>query len=440
VPLDWPDPSYPEVGGQPEGVNNLSDILQYWHSNPGNKYVNQFIPGGTFASPTLPNPDKDLYPLFDAYLCAVVQAGKNSPALLMWDAMNEPQIAGDYDDNVQAFVQETLRIIKAEDPDTDTIVGFQSVSPALDAGAAETESQAPWRNLDVIGTQLYAVTRVRGEAVTWSAYNEWLDDHNHRKPIVAIETGGQGFEQYAIDYMTGVPRVDRTGPGTDEKGMGFVLYQAIVGLRGSKHPHNRATGLFFWNGNVRSIEDATALYSASLGLATNILKDPIYFVQPPRNSIFGYHNPVYYDEANLVEADAYEQLLEMFDPQLNPYSTWTGSEPVQLHSERFRLAWITVQHAQIEDSPLLPPWLGKPYTHLAATFHGVSSFSHDNFRDEGKDVSDAIDDLHEHFYPDPLNPKPPLTFTQQRVALELIQSKMKQFIEQGTPNAIGTYY
>ncbi len=420
LPAGWPDPSYPQVAGQPEGVNNLTDILQHWHANPGNVYVDQFIPEGTFSSPATSQPDEDLYPLFDTYIRAVVQAGKDSPALLMWDAMNEPRIVGTYKANAIAFLKETLRIIKDEDEDQVTVIGFQTVSPALDEGAASNDPVLGWPNLDVIGTQLYCYTRIRPEAVVAAAeFRKLITPTNDLKPIIAVEIGASMFEQYALDFITGVKRTD-IGPDPITQitphGMGFVLFQGIVGLRYGQFPYKETSGMFFWNGQVRSIADAEALrdFSDDEG-ATNILTTT--FLHPAPDSIFGWMWAHFRDETTHVEEDLYDVIFT--DTLGADYDLWT--EPayddldITRHVQTYLWMLDNLGKTQIEQTVLL----SEPFTWVIADryLQGVTNpYGLNNYSDLKDDFDDAMEKLTKH-----LNGTQTLGWTQRTDQLVILR-------------------
>jgi hypothetical protein len=378
---EWtPYPNYDPTEGPPYCDSTF--LLQGWHSNPGDYYVWNYDGNGFddphFRDPVILLPETsdprdpqltaELYQKFELYIREVVRAGKDSPALIMWDAMNEPAlVGGGKEEGVLLFLEETLKIIKEEDSDNDTLVGFQSVAPACDSGAIA------WNDLDVVGTQLYSYTRIQAEAAVGAATQFAMS-----KPLIAVETGGQGLEQYALDYATLVDRTDLPKVLVDgelvfQKGMGFILFQAMVGLRKTNHPHLRETGLFFWNGNVRSENDATAIRDFSANELPPLPDPPLTptFTQPAQFSIFGWQAPIHHD--GVVEVNAYTQLQEHLGiPHSGtPYTDWSDDplDPnfktegdIRRHWERYNLVWGVVTRGQKEKFAAA----AEPITHLVA--------------------------------------------------------------------------
>ncbi len=228
-----------------------------WHTSPGDNWVRLFPAhdpkSENWASFAVAGEAEPLYLEMAQYLRDVVTVLRDSPARLLWDAMDEPESSsapGVADKNVLNFVRQTLRIIKEVDPDAQTTVGMAALGPI--AGVRE---YAAIPELDVLSVQVYSFTRIRGEAAIWAAIESM---GANKKPVICSEVGGVGQYADALNYVANMPRPDLSAGGS-ETGMGFVMFQAIIGVNKGLHPYDYVSGLFYSDGKVRSRGDAEAL-------------------------------------------------------------------------------------------------------------------------------------------------------------------------------------
>ena len=87
-------------GDEQAGYDDLED----WVANPGWKRVQ----------------DKSFRTQGDEYVRAVVEAGKDSPAVLMWDMMNEPGGPG-----INSWLEHYCKLVKSIDPDNPVTIGWR---------------------------------------------------------------------------------------------------------------------------------------------------------------------------------------------------------------------------------------------------------------------------------------------------------------------------
>ncbi|MHC5062592.1 MAG: glycoside hydrolase 5 family protein [Planctomycetota bacterium] len=245
-----------------------------WHTSPGDNWVRLFpaydpeAEGWTdFATAGEAEP---MYLEMAQYIRDVVTVLRDSPAGLLWDAMDEPETAstpGVSDKHVLNFVRQTLKIIKQVDPNAKTTVGMAVLGPM--AGVRE---YAAIPELDVLSVQVYSFTRIRGEAALWGAIESM---GVNSKPVICSEVGGIGQFADALNYVSKVPRPDLASPA-GQKGMGFVMFQAIVGVNKGLHPYDYLSGLFYSDGKLRNLEDAQALRDFAAGkVSPAVLAGPL---------------------------------------------------------------------------------------------------------------------------------------------------------------------
>ena len=106
TPPDYSDP----IGLQPP-YNNIS----HWTPNPGQPRINAFKARG-FDTPGFKN-----------YVRELAAVGKESPALLMWDIMNEPVVDANDTFHQRELMEHTLEILDDEHPEGVTTIGFIGV-------------------------------------------------------------------------------------------------------------------------------------------------------------------------------------------------------------------------------------------------------------------------------------------------------------------------
>jgi hypothetical protein len=155
----------------------------------------------------------------DRYVRAVVEAGRKSPALLIWDVMNEPSGA-----KVNPWLEHYCELVKSLDADHPVTIGW--------AHAGSNEGSADW--VDVMSYHPYGIFDKNRHV--------WTDTvrkiaRRHDKPILVTEAGGPGFGQRyeeCLDYF-------------QKEAVGFYLFEAMVGT----NRFRRITGFVFPDGSAR---------------------------------------------------------------------------------------------------------------------------------------------------------------------------------------------
>ncbi len=177
----------------------------------------------------------------DAYVKAVVEAGRDSPALFMWDVMNEPEVR-------EAWLKHYCDRIRQWDPNPahKITIGFATL---LDFGGPFTNPLFAHPTHDVLSFHPYGMFFTNVAEWTRMARRVALPPFSDRpKPILATEGGQPGdlalYERH-IEYCSAL-------------GVGFMPFQGMIGdLRGN-HPFKDLTGLFFHDGEVRDGQAARA--------------------------------------------------------------------------------------------------------------------------------------------------------------------------------------
>ncbi|GAG16326.1 unnamed protein product, partial [marine sediment metagenome] len=172
--------------------------------------------------------DKSFRTQGDEYVRAVVEAGKDSPAVLMWDMMNEPGGPG-----INSWLEHYCKLVKSIDPDNPVTIGW--------AHASSNETSGDW--VDVMSYHPYGIFD-RNRDLWTEAVRKASASHGN-KPILVTEVGGSGWGQRyerAIDYF-------------DNKKIGYYLFEAMIG----SNRFRRFQGIVFPDGTVREMGPVTAL-------------------------------------------------------------------------------------------------------------------------------------------------------------------------------------
>ncbi len=214
---------------EPNLANRNADIVR-WVRNPS---LAELEPGSDFRRRPRGG---------DEYVRSVVTAVRDSPALLMWDIMNEPL--------PMDFLDHYLRLVKEVDPRTPTTIGWGGVSDSDQPGFDNSFIDHP--ALDVLSVHPYGIFY---ETFTEAVRRMRFSNAAHNpvpKPMLISELGNPGgYQRYerVLDYVA------REGNG---KPLGFFLWQAIVGDSRTNHPFNGGSGLQFVDGTVRDLQGAAA--------------------------------------------------------------------------------------------------------------------------------------------------------------------------------------
>lgn len=196
----------------------------------------------------------------DAYVKAVVEAGRESDALFMWDVMNEPAVR-------EAWLKHYCDRIREWDPDPDhkITIGFAVL---LDFGGPFANPLFAHPTHDVLSFHPYGMFFANVAEWTRMARRVALPPFSDRpKPILATE-GGQPGDLALYERFIAACR---------EIGIGFLSFQGMIGDPRGNHPFQDLTGVFFHDGQVRDERAARAFleHARDHGGATYIqLVDP----------------------------------------------------------------------------------------------------------------------------------------------------------------------
>lgn len=216
---------------EPDVTNRWGDIHD-WVRNPS---LAELEPGSDFRSRPRGG---------DEYVRAVVGALRGSPALLMWDIMNEPP--------PMDFLDHYLRLVKQLDPQHPTTIGWGGLPDTVEPGFANDFVAHP--DLDVLSIHPYGIF--------YETFSEAVRRMRHinaasnavPKPMLLSELGNPGgYQRYEVvlDYVA------REGAQSG-KPLGFCLWQAMVGDHRTSHPFKGVSGMLYADGTVRDLQGAAA--------------------------------------------------------------------------------------------------------------------------------------------------------------------------------------
>jgi hypothetical protein len=187
-----------------------------WVANPGTQRV----------------ADQGFRALGDRYVRAVVEAGRESPSLLMWDIMNEPSGTG-----VNSWLEHYCRLVKSIDPDHPVTIGW--------AHAGSNKISHEW--VDVMSYHPYGIFDKNRDV--WTKMMRKIAREHGDKPVLVTEAGGPGFGQRyeeCIHYF-------------QKEGVGFYLFEATVGVNRFRN----IAGLVFPDGTARELEAVEAFQACA---------------------------------------------------------------------------------------------------------------------------------------------------------------------------------
>jgi hypothetical protein len=176
----------------------------------------------------------------DRYVRAVVEAGRSSPALLVWDVMNEPS-----GNNINAWLEHYAKLVKSIDAENPVTIGW--------AHAGSNRVSAEW--VDVMSYHPYGIFD-RNRQLWTDAVREIARQHGN-KPVLATEAGGPGFGQRYEECLAYFER----------EAVGFYLFEAMVGTNRFRN----IAGLIHPDGSARELDSVNALQACAKrqGIATN---------------------------------------------------------------------------------------------------------------------------------------------------------------------------
>ncbi|MCA8943857.1 MAG: hypothetical protein KDB80_14940, partial [Planctomycetes bacterium] len=250
MPVFWDDHCYGQTPctdpdyADPTGLNPPYESISHWTPNPGQAKIDEFA-ATNFTSPE-----------FIDYVTEVAQIGATSPALLMWDAMNEPSIDAMDSLHQRALIDATLTLLKKVDPSCVTTVGFIGV---IDGEPVADVVRNP--DMDVISIHPYGT--FRENVHLYCKYAAQVLDGNAMemdKPLLLTECGQPGRGQGYQDILQYVKEVTY-GPLSDpnrHQGCGFFVFSAMCGWENGNFPHRDKHGIFFHDGEVRELDAVLA--------------------------------------------------------------------------------------------------------------------------------------------------------------------------------------
>jgi hypothetical protein len=195
------------------------------------------------------------------YVREIVRAGRDSPALLLWDVMNEPVLRGDDRNGHRAFTAAILRHVRRNDVWHQTTVGMTAFVPNHPGHNAL--AQIP--ELDVLSVHPYGAFRDHVEtSVDYATSMPTATGGLLEKPVLVTEIGCPGCGQPyadALDYLT---NVRWTWHGGEVEGVGFFLFGAMVGWESGNFPHAEKHGIFYWDGSVRHAASCRAIQQVAI--------------------------------------------------------------------------------------------------------------------------------------------------------------------------------
>lgn len=256
VPVLWDDhcygaspctePDYSDPGADAPPYANI----QHWMPVPGQAKIDQWE-----ASKF-----KDLE--FTEYVRDMVLAAATSPALLMWDVINEPDILAGDTNHREQFVEATLDLIDFYAPGVPTTIGFTSVA---DGWRPANLVRNP--HLDVVSIHTYGTFRENvGDYLNYAARIRDTSGLELDKPVIVTEIGQPGWGQTyrdTLDYATEAVYGPSADP-TRHTGAGFFIFSVMCGWDQGNFPHKTQHGIYFTDDTVRDAQECLALQAVAV--------------------------------------------------------------------------------------------------------------------------------------------------------------------------------
>ncbi len=285
------DPCLEPDYNDPLGLIPPHRNISHWIPNPGPTKLAEFAASGW------------THPDFVDYVTDMVNVGAASEATVMWDVMNEPKIITGDPNNQLALCIETMNLVEQLDPSTPITAGFTSVIDT-DAGSELVRAAA----FDVISIHTYGSfyenvhNYVQYAAAITDGFGTELN-----KPVILTEIGQPGWGQsykdtvgYARDIVWGPPSAP-----TQHNGIGFYLFQSMIGWGGGNSPHKEKHGIFFEDFEVRDIDAALAVQQTALqqGVDPSTLQSS-YVQKDPSH-------PLFYEQLPLPDGHDFVDTVQM---------------------------------------------------------------------------------------------------------------------------------
>lgn len=218
-----------------------------------------------------PGPDRLRQPAtwdrFDPYVEAIVTEARSSPALLIWDVMNEP-----VGDGIEPWLRRQIERVRELDPDHPITIGWTGPPPGTEAG----------KLVDVVSYHPYGVFRDTVRVRTRQAREH--ADQIGGKPIIATEIGAPGWLARYEDVLRYL----------EEENVGFMLFESIIHTH-PKYPFRGPQGILYSDGETRDPVGVKAFQEMTKrqggvfdpDFAVKSKEDPLYFPYAPVNSGMG---------------------------------------------------------------------------------------------------------------------------------------------------------
>jgi len=207
------------------------DDVKDWVANPGTERV----------------ADPEFRAFGDRYVRAVVEAGRTSPSLLVWDVMNEPS-----GPKIHGWLAHYCRLVKSVDPEHPVTIGW--------AHAAGNEASADW--VDVMSYHPYGIFPKNRQV--WTDAAREVSGRHGGKPILVTEAGGPGFGQ----------RYEECIEFFEAERIGFYLFEAMIGTNRFRN----VTGFCHPDGSVRELAPVRAFQECARRQGVGVSAD--YAVRP----------------------------------------------------------------------------------------------------------------------------------------------------------------
>ena len=226
-------------------------VLDTWIPCPGQDFLRQ----------------PETWDRFDPFVEAIVTEARSSPALLIWDVMNEP-----VGDGTEPWLRRQIEHVRELDPDHPITIGWTGPPPVTEAG----------KLVDVVSYHPYGVFRENVRVRTRQAREH--AEQIGGKPIIATEIGAPGWLARYEDVLRYL----------QEENVGFMLFESIIHTH-PKYPFRGPQGILYSDGETRDPVGVMAFQEVTKrqggpfdpDFAVKSKEDPLYFPYAPVNNGMG---------------------------------------------------------------------------------------------------------------------------------------------------------
>ncbi len=271
IPVLW-DNTGAGAGNPPRiGLRNYYSERHFhaWHSNPGITYMEKaLLRTGSFVGTPA-----------ETYITDLVNAANGSPAIAMWEIINEPfQFT---EPLLGQVIQSTVQVL---DPLTSApiLLGLPWQNHAYHQYARMSEVDvlaihhyAHTSTMAALHSQVHNATHIRLDPTQTSATPVL------HKPLILGEAGSPGFGHSYADAIDQAIRVPRLDLGASEAGIGFMSFSSNVGWQRGNYPFKAQGGVFYGDGTVRNLDDVHAFLAAAGLPTTTPLVQKVPTIVPP---------------------------------------------------------------------------------------------------------------------------------------------------------------